>query len=118
MALPTHGWPSAVSDWTAAVTTSHGNPAMVVAVAVLVFPKLALGLSGFETGVAVMPHIQGDADDTEQRPAGRIRGARRLLTVAALIMSVFLILSSVVTTVLIPADAFRPGVYLRRGGSL
>ena len=63
----------------------------MVGVALLVFPKLALGLSGFETGVAVMPHVKGDPDDTEERPAGRIRGTRKLLTTAALIMSVFLI---------------------------
>ena len=47
--------------------------------------------------------------DTEARPLGRIRGARRLLTTAALIMSVFLITSSVVTTLLIPPEAFEPG---------
>jgi hypothetical protein len=75
----------------------------------LVFPKLALGLSGFETGVAVMPHIDGGPADTPAHPAGRIRGAKRLLTVAALIMSVFLITSSVVTTLLIPPADFQPG---------
>jgi hypothetical protein len=97
------------SDWTTALTRQHGNPFVVVGIALLVFPKLALGLSGFETGVAVMPHINGDPDDTPTRPAGRIRGARHLLTAAAVIMSVFLITSSVVTTLLIPPAEFQPG---------
>jgi hypothetical protein len=81
----------------------------VVGIALLVFPKLALGLSGFETGVAVMPQIQGHPDDTERNPAGRIAGAHRLLNTAALIMSVFLVLSSFVTTLLIPPKAFQNG---------
>ena len=89
--------PQHLTDWTTALTAQHGNPLMVVVVALLVFPKLALGLSGFETGVAVMPHVQGDADDEPARPAGRIRGTRRLLTAAAVTMSVFLVASSTVT---------------------
>ncbi|MGR6316942.1 amino acid transporter [Micromonospora soli] len=101
--------PARVTDWTAALTTQHGDPLLMVGIALLVFPKLALGLSGFETGVAVMPHIEGDSADTEKKPAGRIRGARRLLTTAAVIMSIFLVTSSIVTTVLIPAEAFKPG---------
>ncbi|MDG9676672.1 amino acid transporter [Micromonospora sp. DH14] len=101
--------PSAVDDWTSALTTGHGDPWLVVGLSLLVFPKLALGLSGFETGVAVMPSVRGDPQDSEARPLGRIRGARRLLTTAALIMSAFLITSSVTTTVLIPPDAFQPG---------
>ena len=84
------------------MTTEHGNPAMMILIALIVFPKLALGLSGFETGVAVMPQIKGDPHDTEQNPRGRIKGARRLLTTAALIMSGFLLTSSLVTTILIP----------------
>ena len=52
------------SDWRAAVVYQHGSPWVVVGIALLVFPKLALGLSGFETGVALMPHIHGDSDDT------------------------------------------------------
>jgi hypothetical protein len=102
------GHPAVVSDWTAALLTQHGNPLLMVAVALLVFPKLALGLSGFETGVAVMPHVEGDAADSEERPTGRIRGTRRLLTAAAVIMSFYLVTSSLVTVMLIPAKEFLP----------
>ncbi|WP_327705656.1 amino acid transporter [Streptomyces decoyicus] len=98
-----------VADWSHALTAEHGSPLAMVGVALLVFPKLALGLSGFETGVAVMPHIEGDPGDTEERPTGRIRGAKKLLTTSAVIMSVFLIVTSFITTVLIPEQAFRPG---------
>ena len=98
-----------VADWAGALTTQHGNPVMMVAVALLVFPKLALGLSGFETGVAVMPHVQGGRDDTPDRPRGRIVGTRKLLTTAAIIMSLFLITSSIITTLLIPLNEFEPG---------
>lgn len=101
--------PSIVDDWWATLTTQHGDPLFAVAIALLVFPKLALGLSGFETGVAVMPQIRGDANDTEERPEGRIRGARRLLTTSALIMSGFLIASSFTTVTLIPAEEFQEG---------
>ncbi|MFC9704494.1 amino acid transporter [Streptomyces sp. NPDC056943] len=98
-----------VTDWTAALTAEHGNVFAMIGVALLVFPKLALGLSGFETGVAVMPHVQGDPGDTEEKPAGRIRGTKKLLTTAALIMSVFLICTSFITTVLIPHEEFESG---------
>ncbi|GAB2890786.1 APC family permease [Streptomyces deserti] len=98
-----------VTDWSIALTTEHGNVLAMVGVALLVFPKLALGLSGFETGVAVMPHVKGDDTDTEEDPAGRIRGTKKLLTAAALIMSVFLITTSFITTLLIPEKEFEDG---------
>ena len=98
-----------ITDWWQALTAQHSNPLIMVGIALLVFPKLALGLSGFETGVAVMPQITGDKNDDPSRPTGRIRGARRLLTTAAIIMSVFLITSSFVTTLLIPQAEFQPG---------
>ena len=101
--------PVAVGDWWTTLWTSHGDPLMAVAVALIVFPKLALGLSGFETGVAVMPQVRGDENDTEENPAGRIRGTRRMLTSAAVIMSGFLITTSFITVVLIPEQEFQPG---------
>jgi len=94
--------PSYVSNWSSALTEEHGNPFVMIGIALLVFPKLALGMSGFETGVAVMPHVHGDL-------AGRIRGTKRLLTTAALTMSGFLIASSFITTLLIPEAEFEDG---------
>ncbi|MCW2757045.1 MAG: amino acid transporter [Nocardioidaceae bacterium] len=101
--------PSLIGDWSSALTTQHGDPIMMVAVALMVFPQLALGLSGFETGVAVMPHVRGGADDTPARPTGRIRGTKRMLTTAAVVMSVFLVTSSFATTLLIPSKQFEAG---------
>ncbi|MEV6005998.1 amino acid transporter [Streptomyces sp. NPDC051976] len=101
--------PHLVTDWTSGLTAERGNIFVMIGVSLVIFPKLALGLSGFETGVAVMPHVQGDPDDTEQRPAGRIRDTKKLLTTAALVMSVFLIATSFLTTVLIPQQDFRNG---------
>ncbi|MEU9671244.1 amino acid transporter [Streptomyces bobili] len=98
-----------VTDWSNALTAEHGNVFVMIGVALIVFPKLALGLSGFETGVAVMPHVKGDPGDTEERPTGRIRDTKKLLTVAAVIMSCFLIATSFITTLLIPEKEFEPG---------
>ncbi|MFF1444742.1 amino acid transporter [Streptomyces sp. NPDC058295] len=101
--------PVRIGDWTAAMTAEHSSPWVMVGVAVLVFPKLALGMSGFETGVAVMPQVKGDPTDTWEEPRGRVRDTRKLLTTAALIMSCFLLLSSLATTILIPQDDFESG---------
>jgi hypothetical protein len=101
--------PSLVANWRASLIEQHGNPLMMAAVALILFPKLALGLSGFETGVAVMPLVKGDSGDTEDQPSGRIRNTKKLLATAALIMSVMLISSSLVTVMLISHDAFQPG---------
>jgi transposase-like protein len=83
--------PGLVFDWSRLLVSQHPDPLLMVAVALLVFPKLALGLSGFETGVSVMPLIQGDETDTEERPEGRIRDTRKLLTTAAVVRSAFLL---------------------------
>ncbi|WP_059005868.1 APC family permease [Streptomyces specialis] len=101
--------PVVVENWWAAARAEHSSPLVMVGVALLVFPRLALGMSGFETGVAVMPQVRGDATDTPARPAGRIRDTRKLLTTAAVIMSGFLLVSSLATTLLIPEDEFEKG---------
>ena len=101
--------PAAWSGWTSRLLTTYPSPWRMLAAAALVFPGLALGLSGFETGVAVMPLVKGDPTDTQAHPRGRIRYTRRMLLTAACIMSVYLTGSSVVTTALIPPEAFAEG---------
>jgi hypothetical protein len=96
--------PEAFANWQRELMAgeSHGDPQWIILLALFAFPKLALGLSGFETGVAVMPLVEGDPTDTRDKPEGRIRNTKKLLTTAALLMSVFLIGSSIVTTLLVP----------------
>ena len=101
--------PALLASWQQALFSTHGNVAAMLVAAFLVFPKLALGLSGFETGVVIMPLVRGDPTDTPDHPRGRIRNARKMLAGAALIMSVLLLGSSFVTTLLIPPAQFQPG---------
>src|SRR5215218_9536615 len=101
--------PQSLADWQSSLFAEYGNPLVMIGVSLLVSPRLALGLSGFETGVSMMPLVCGDPDDDPQRPEGRIRNTRKMLTVAALIMSFYLITTSFVTTLLIPAQQLEPG---------
>ncbi|MDQ3129280.1 MAG: amino acid transporter [Acidobacteriota bacterium] len=104
--IATH--PTLLANWKDALftTVNAGGVAeprsllLIIGLSLLVFPKLALGLSGFETGVAVMPLVKNPH---------RIKNTRKLLMSAALIMSFFLICSSFITTVLIPAAEFDEG---------
>ncbi|MGA9767696.1 MAG: amino acid transporter [Blastocatellia bacterium] len=108
--------PDKLTDWTRTLVGGYGNPLLMIGMALYVFPKLALGLSGFETGVVVMPLVKGLPTDTEESPEGRIRNTRKMLLTAALIMSVLLISSSLVTTILIPAEEFRPETEFQEAG--
>ncbi|MFJ8578065.1 amino acid transporter [Micromonospora sp. NPDC093277] len=101
--------PAVISGWTQRLTSTTGGIGGLVRTSVLAFPLLVLGLSGFETGVSMMPLIKGDGADTEARLAARIRNTRKLLAAAALIMTVYLITTTFVTTVLIPPKEFQPG---------
>jgi hypothetical protein len=101
--------PSLISNWTGRIALDYSTPAAVLVAALLVFPKLALGLSGFETGVVVMPLVRGKTGDDPAHPKGRIQNSRKLLTTAALIMSVLLMASALVTTLLIEPKEFGAG---------
>jgi hypothetical protein len=101
--------PQNLADWQGALFSNYGNPLVMIGVSLLVFPRLALGLSGFETGVSMMPLVHGEVGDEPERPMGRIRNTRKMLTTAALIMSFYLITTSFVTAVLIPHDEFEAG---------
>ncbi|HSK64481.1 MAG TPA: hypothetical protein VK893_11585 [Pyrinomonadaceae bacterium] len=103
--------PEALSNWRNALFQTYPNPFLMIGMAFLVFPKLALGLSGFETGVVVMPLVRGTLIED------RIDNTRKLLTAAALIMSFMLLASSIVTTMLIPAEEFRPETLTQEAGS-
>ncbi len=109
------GWkvlahPELFSHWHTALFSTHPDWTAIFIASALVFPKLALGLSGFETGVSVMPLVSGAAPGKiEETIPGRILATRKLLLTAALIMSVLLLASSFVTGALIPESAYRIG---------
>jgi len=106
--------PELLTQWRSALA-AKGDFTLIAAGALLVFPKLALGLSGFETGVTVMPLIDGGAADAGRDPRkhavprGRVANTRKLLVAAAAIMSVLLLASSFVTTLLIAPAEYEQG---------
>jgi hypothetical protein len=129
---------SVVWSWKTMLFQNYRDPLVMIATAMIVFPKLALGLSGFETGVVVMPLVRGDRDLSKEdleaihttRSArsvtdptaqellrGRIHNTRKLLTTAAVIMSLLLVASSICTTLLIPAEEFRPETLTQEAGN-
>src|ERR687893_458200 len=101
--------PGTLARWQEALFTGYGSPLAMLGQSLLIFPLLALGLSGFETGVSMMPLVRGAEDDDPLRPEGRIRNTRKMLTACALIMCFYLITTSFVTTLLIPHERLEPG---------
>jgi hypothetical protein len=98
--------PEVLANWKSSLLSTKtsggtGGIIAIVGLSLLAFPRLALGLSGFETGVAVMPLVKSP---------NRIENTRKLLSTAALVMSLMLVASSVVTSMLIPREEFCPSV--------
>jgi hypothetical protein len=114
-------------EWHTSAHPLEGTAGWAIAIAcLLVFPKLSLGLSGLEMTVIAMREVKGDPTDDAKRAPGRIRNTRKVMVLAALVMSLFLLGSITVTTLLIPAEQFAPGgaandralAYLAHGGRL
>lgn len=95
-------------------------------VSLLFLPNLALGLSGFELNMILMPQVAGRPGDTEKYPRGRIANTRLVLLTAAVIMSCMLLGAVTITTLLIPPAEYVEGgtavnralAYLAHGGEL
>jgi hypothetical protein len=83
-----------------------GGLATIALFCILYFPRLALGLSGFELSLILMPQVKGEPGDDPRQPRGRIRNTRKILVAAAVIMSLFLLGSVFVTGILIPPREF------------
>jgi hypothetical protein len=114
----------AAGDWRVQAPSAFGGWGGLALLCLLLLPELALGFSGFEMSLLLMPQVKGDPDDDCARPRGRIRNTRKMLVVAAVIMCVYLLGSVVVTTLLVPPEAYqgearnRALAYLAHGGAL
>src|SRR5579864_5676916 len=101
--------PHVMADWWMHALAQEPHAWMMAILVLWFFPKLALGLSGFETGVAVMPLVSGAGATEAQVIASRVKNTRKLLRTAAGIMSVFLVGSSAIVATLVPGSALATG---------
>lgn len=90
----------------------------LVKMSLWLLPKVALGLSGFELSLVVMPLVRGGH-------GGQVANTRKLLVVSAAIMAVLLLGSALVTTLFTAPTALLPTAahdralaYLAHGGAL
>ncbi|MBP7860625.1 amino acid transporter [bacterium] len=98
-----------ITNWQTRLFTNYHSIPSMIGISLILFPKLALGMSGFETGVAVMPLVKGSPDEDPNQPSGRIKNTQKLLLFSALTMALLLLISSIVTTLLIPEKHFAEG---------
>ncbi|HQR06192.1 MAG TPA: amino acid transporter [Gemmatales bacterium] len=95
-----HAW------WLQANQHSSIQTERLVVLMLLMFPQLALGISGFELCMTSPPLIDGGAGDEAAQQRRRIRRSRWMMAALTLIMAVFLIASTWATTLVIPDVKF------------
>jgi hypothetical protein len=102
------------------------NWVSIAILCLVLLPQLSLGLSGFEMSLILMPQVRSKHGDAATERRSRVRNTRKVLLAAAVIMSVYLLASALVTAVLIPPEAFsaqgratnRALAYLAHGGPI
>jgi hypothetical protein len=126
------GHPEMLGQWAGAVhpelrsfdSTRVLGPVLLLAL--LAFPQMALGLSGFELSMTTAPLVEGSPDDDPERPTTRVRNTRKLLVTAVLIMAPLVLGSILVVTLLVPEGVhgehgparYRALAWLAHGGEL
>ena len=95
--------PQMISGWFTKLNSDYPSLWDMYVRSFLAFPQLALGLSGFETGVAVMTHIRTKVENDLEM---RIKNTRMLLVWVAVIMSMFLLAGNLAATIMIPPELF------------
>lgn len=103
---------------------SSSNLAFLILLAMITFPPMAIGLSGFELTMASAPLVQGSESDDPRQPWWRILNARVMMVVAALLMCALVLASVFVVSILVPQSAIlehgevqhRSLSYLAHGG--
>ena len=87
----------------------------LLTVCLLAFPKLALSLGGFELSMIVIPLVDGGAAGSSGPSGSQVRNVRKMLVTGAVIMSLYLLSSSLVTSLLIaPKDLAAGGLASNR----
>lgn len=124
-----HGWWSRVLEHGGVLRRSGADHSLVwrlLALVVWAFPQMALAISGFELSMTVAPLVAGGPGEGPDHVRGRVRNARKLMLVAALVMAVYVTASVTVCTLLLPDRALggtgaaehRALAYLAHGGPL
>ena len=107
--------PDILREWREAMPTvlgdvranTTGTLAFLALIALVTFPPMAIGLSGFELALVSVPLVRGGANDTPENPRGRIFNARLMMVVAAILMSVLVLASVSAIGLVVPLEGLR-----------
>jgi hypothetical protein len=107
--------PEILRDWQQSLPTllgdirsnAGGTLAFLGLIALVTFPPMAIGLSGFELALVSVPLVRGSASDTPEHPRGRIFNARLMMIAAAVLMSVLVLVSVSAVGLVVPLEGLK-----------